>query len=282
VELMVNDVREAIRHLRTWTKPKWLRKNWLTFADKGKIERVPFGVVLVIGPWNYPFQLTLVPLCGAIAAGNCVIVKPSEVSVHSAAKMAELIPKYLDPECYHVVMGGPTESEELLKNKFDHIFFTGSIQVGRKIHQAAARHLTPVTLELGGKSPVFIDNTVDYAMAAQRIMWGKCMNMGQTCVAPDFIICTKEVEKAFIAEVKNAMQAWYGSDWKSKPDLARIINAKHFNRLKSYLLNSGKVAVGGGYDEDDLWIEPSILVDVKVTDPIMQEEVFGPILPIVN
>ncbi|ODM94479.1 Aldehyde dehydrogenase family 3 member B1 [Orchesella cincta] len=250
-------------------------------GDRGYILRVPYGVTLVIGTWNYPFQLTLVPVAGAIAAGNCVVIKPSEISSYSAAKIAELIPQYLDPECYAVVNGGSYETDLLLDHKFDYIFYTGSIGIGRKIHAKANKHLTPVTLELGGKSPVYIDDTVDYAITAKRILWGKCMNMGQTCVAPDYIVCTQKVASKLIPHFPAIMHEWYGDNWKAVPDLARIVNKKHFNRVLNLIKTaSGQIIMGGETDESDLWIKPTIIVGVKPEDPIMNEEVFGPVLPI--
>lgn len=177
--------------------------------DGVKIFQDPFGIVLVIGAWNYPLQLSILPFAAALAAGNCVILKPSEISEHAAKFMADTIPKYLDNECYHVILGGVTETTELLKHKFDYIFYTGSSAVGKIIHAAANKHLTPVTLELGGKSPVYIDNTANIPMTVRRVLWGKNLNAGQTCIAPDYILCSREVQTKFIEEAKKVFEEWY-------------------------------------------------------------------------
>lgn len=196
--------------------------------DDVLIYKDPFGVVLVIGAWNYPLQLTLLPVAAAIAAGNCVVIKPSEVAPASAKFIADFIPKYLDNECYHVVCGGVQETTELLQMKFDYIFYTGSSRVGRIVHAAANKYLTPVTLELGGKSPCYIDNTVDIAVATKRVLWGKFINDGQTCIAPDYVLCSKEVQQKFITEAKKILDEWYGENYQDSPDLCRIINQANF------------------------------------------------------
>lgn len=281
VEFLINDLRLSIRKLKDWAKPEKCSRDLATILDGVQIYSEPYGVVLIIGAWNYPFNLTLTPMAGAIAAGNCVIIKPSEVSANSSALMAQLLPKYLDTECYKVIVGGVSETTELLKERFDYIFFTGSPSVGKTVQLAAARHLTPTTLELGGKSPVFVDESADIKIAAKRIIWGKCINLGQTCISPDYILCTKEVEKKFICCVKDALQEFYGENLKNSNDLGRIINEKHFKHILKFL-NYGKIVLGGGTDPNDKYIEPTVITDVKVTDPIMTEEIFGPILPIVN
>lgn len=281
IEYMRNDIRNSLMHLKDWMKPECPAKGFANLLDGVYIFSEPYGVVLVIGAWNYPLQLTLLPVAGAIAAGNCVIIKPSEVASAAAKFMAETIPKYLDNECFHVVPGGVSETTELLKEKFDYIFFTGSSNVGRIVHAAANKHLTPTTLEMGGKSPVYLDNSVDFGIAAKRILWGKCVNSGQTCVAPDYLLCTKEVENKFIEAARKVLKEWYGENMQESPDLCRIVSDRHFARLIKFLDN-GKIAVGGKSDASDRFIEPTILTDVKPSDPVMQEEIFGPILPIVN
>ncbi|KDR13306.1 Aldehyde dehydrogenase family 3 member B1, partial [Zootermopsis nevadensis] len=281
INVVINDVRHALFHLKEWTEPEKPSKDLVNVMDSLLIYNDPYGVVLIMGAWNYPLQLTLLPVVGAIAAGNCVVIKPSEVSPASGNLMAKLIPKYLDQECFHVVLGGIPETTELLKERFDYIFYTGSTNVGKIVRAAANEHLTPVTLELGGKSPVYIDNTVDMEVAARRIMWGKCANAGQTCIAPDYILCSKEVQEDFVGNAKTALKEFYGENPKNSPDLCRIISDRHYQRLVA-LLNSGKVAVGGETDPSERFVAPTILVDVKPTDPVMQEEIFGPILPIVN
>ncbi|XP_067003207.1 aldehyde dehydrogenase, dimeric NADP-preferring [Anabrus simplex] len=276
-----NDVKTFLMHLKEWAAPEKPPKGFVNMMDEVLIYKEPYGVALVIGAWNYPFFLSFKPMAGAIAAGNCVILKPSEVSPASAKLIAELVPKYLDKECYQVVLGGVPETTELLKERFDYIFYTGSTTVGKIVRAAANEHLTPVTLELGGKSPVYLDSTVDMEKAAKRILWGKCLNAGQTCVAPDYILCTEQAQDEFISKAKNVLEQWYGESSKNSPDLGRIVSDRHFQRLVK-LMSSGKVAVGGETDPSQKYISPTILVDVKPSDPIMQEEIFGPLLPIIT
>lgn len=218
-------------------------------------------------------------ISGALAAGNCVILKPSELSPHTAELLSRLLPKYLDPEVVQVTLGGIPETNELLKEKFDYIFFTGSTAVGKIVYKAAAEHLTPVTLELGGKSPVYLDNTGNMEQAARRILWGRFLNSGQTCVSPDYILCTAEVQNEFIEASKKVLESFYGPNPLLAPDLSKIVTERHFNRLLN-LIQPEKVAIGGVYDKANRLIAPTILRDVSPNDPVMQEEIFGPILPI--
>uniref|UniRef100_A0A0A1WJM9 Fatty aldehyde dehydrogenase n=1 Tax=Zeugodacus cucurbitae TaxID=28588 RepID=A0A0A1WJM9_ZEUCU len=278
-EFLKNDIKHILYNLGDWVKPETPEKSLVNLLDDVQIFNDPYGVVLVIGAWNYPLQLLLVPVAAAIAAGNCVVIKPSEISTNCAKFVTEMVPKYLDNDCYPVVSGGPTETAELLKQRFDYIFYTGSTRVGKIIHAAANKYLTPVTLELGGKSPCYIDKSVELRTAVKRILWGKLINCGQTCIAPDYVLCSKEIQEKFIAEAKDVLKEWYGEDIKSSPDLSRIINHNNFQRLLG-LMKSGKVAVGGNYDASERFIEPTILTDIKADDPIMQEEIFGPLLPI--
>lgn len=281
VSYLINETKNALFHLREWTKPEKPSKGLVNAMDTLLICNDPYGVVLIMGAWNYPIQLSLLPLVGAIAAGNCAIIKPSEVSAASADLIAQLIPNYLDQDCFHVVLGGVLETTVLLKERFDFIFYTGSATVGKIVRAAANEHLTPVVLELGGKSPVYIDQTVDMGIAVRRILWGKCVNAGQTCIAPDYILCSKAVQASFVAKAKEVLEEWYGSNVKSSPDFCRIVSDKQFRRLQSFL-NNGGIAVGGETDPSERFIAPTILTDVKPNDPVMQEEIFGPILPIVN
>ncbi|XP_060814269.1 aldehyde dehydrogenase, dimeric NADP-preferring isoform X2 [Bombus pascuorum] len=275
------EIKDLLTYLKEWSADEKPPKAIVNILDKVEIKKDPFGVVLVIGPWNYPFQLCVVPLMGAIAAGNCVILKPSEISSATSKILAKIIPKYLDQECIHVVLGGVPETTELLKQRFDYIFYTGSTTVGKIIRDAANKFLTPVTLELGGKSPVYIDNTADLEISVKRILWGKCVNAGQTCIAPDYVLCTEEIQNKFIKKAKEILKEWYGDNPKESPDLTRIINEQHYKRLVNYL-NNGKVALGGDCDSNEKYISPTILVDIKPTDPVMQDEIFGPILPFIN
>ncbi|CAB3229016.1 unnamed protein product [Arctia plantaginis] len=283
VDYLINDLKNTIHYLDEWSAPEKPPKGIVNILDKVVIYNDPYGVVLVVGAWNYPLQLLLLPMSGAIAAGNTVIVKPSELSVACAQFVAETIPKYLDNEAVIVVEGGPQETTELLKQKFDYIFFTGGTNIGKIVYEAATKNLTPVTLELGGKSPVYIDNTVDIFVTAKRILWGKFINVGQTCIAPDYVLCTKEVQDKFIEAAKKVLKEWYGDEPQKSPDLCRIINSRHFSRLQALVdASRDKIAIGGTYDANDRFIEPTVLSNVTGTDKIMQDEIFGPILPIVT
>lgn len=228
IEFLKNDLINTTMNLKEWTQPEEPSKAFINAMDEVKIYKDPFGVVLIMGAWNYPLQLTLLPAQSAIAAGNVVIIKPSEVSPHCAKFMADTIPKYLDNDCYQVICGGIPETTELLKHKFDYIFYTGSTSVGKIVHAAANKHLTPVTLELGGKSPCYIDNTADIEIAARRVLWGKVINSGQTCIAPDYILCTKETQTKFVSEAKKVLTEWYGENKQDSPDLCRIINQRNY------------------------------------------------------
>lgn len=281
IELLTYDLKHTIDSLHEWVKPERPPRSFANWLDKTYLYSEPYGVVLVIGAWNYPLLLTLMPLAGAIAAGNCVVIKPSEVTPASAKFMQEIIPKYLDNECYQVYTGGVSETTELLQEKFDYIFFTGSTHVGKIVHAAANKFLTPTTLELGGKSPVYIDNTANMDVVAHRVLWGKWINSGQTCIAPDYILCNKEVEAKFLKAADNVLKAFYKTNPKDSPDFCRIVNDKHFQRL-SGLLKGCKIALGGETDAKERFIGLSVVVDVKPNDPIMEDEIFGPILPIVN
>ncbi|XP_077270461.1 aldehyde dehydrogenase type III isoform X9 [Temnothorax americanus] len=282
VDYTIQEIKYMLMNIKEWSATEKPPKGLANFFDAVEIRKDPYGVVLVMGAWNYPVQLNLLPMMGAIAAGNCVIVKPSEIATATAKYLYETIPKYLDTDCCRVIMGGVSETTELLKQRFDYIFYTGSSTIGKLVRKAANEFLTPVTLELGGKSPVYIDNTVDMAMAAKRILWGKCVNVGQTCIAPDYMLCTPEVQSKFIEEAKKILQEWYGDNPRENPDLARIITDKHYQRLVNYINDKTKIAIGGDVNPAEKFIAPTILTDVKSTDSIMQEEIFGPILPIIN
>ncbi|XP_046810910.1 aldehyde dehydrogenase, dimeric NADP-preferring isoform X2 [Lucilia cuprina] len=280
-EFMKNDIKHILYNLNDWVKPDLPEKPLVNLMDDVQIYNDPYGVVLVIGAWNYPLQLLLVPVASAIAAGNCVVLKPSEIAANCAKFIEETLPKYLDNECYPVVCGGPEETTELLKQRFDYIFYTGSTRVGQIIHAAANKYLTPCTLELGGKSPCYIDKSVEITTAVKRILWGKLINCGQTCIAPDYVLCSKEIQEQFIKEAKIILKEWYGDNIKDSPDLSRIINKTNFDRLVG-LMKHGKIAIGGNHNAAERFIEPTVIVDVKPEDPVMQSEIFGPILPIIN
>ncbi|XP_015229349.1 PREDICTED: fatty aldehyde dehydrogenase-like [Cyprinodon variegatus] len=269
----------AVRKLKEWAAPRPVEKNLLTLSDTVYIQPEPLGVVLIIGAWNYPWAVTIQPLIGAIAAGNAAVVKPSEVCVHTSKVMEELLPIYIDKELYPVVTGGVPETQELLRQRFDHIFYTGNGTVGKVIMEAAAKHLTPVTLELGGKSPCYIDKNCDITTACRRITWGKYTNCGQTCIAPDYILCEPSIQDRVIEEIKKSIKDFYTDDPKTCPDYGRIINQRHFKRIMA-MMEGSTVAAGGDSNESDCFIAPTILRDVKPEAKVMQEEIFGPLLPI--
>jgi len=282
VDYVRNDVRGVINHFDDWTQDNYVEKNILTLLDETLIHYEPLGVVLILGAWNYPLQLSLGPMAGAIAAGNCVIIKPSELSPATADVILELIPRYLDPECFKVVLGGVPETTELLKIKFDYIFYTGSGYVGKIVRDAANKHLTPCTLELGGKSPTYICPSADIDKTAKRLAWAKYLNLGQTCIAPDYILCHKDVQDKFVARVKELTKQWYGDNPQNSPDLCRIVNRRNFDRLKDILDNTKGTVDGGRCDADALFMEPTLVTNVDMSDSTMQTELFGPILPILT
>ncbi|XP_075998951.1 aldehyde dehydrogenase family 3 member B1 isoform X2 [Genypterus blacodes] len=264
-------------------QPQHVDTNLATKLDGCFVRRQPLGVVLIIAPWNYPLQLVLLPMIGAIAAGNCVVIKPSEVSAATESLVAELIPKYMCQDCYAVVRGGADETKALLENRFDHIFYTGSSVVARSILQAASIHLTPVTLELGGKCPCLIYGRVNVTAAARRLVWAKFFNAGQSCVAPDYVLCSQDTLSALLPALREALKDFYGEDPYTCPDLARIVSHQHWTRLVELLGKStGKVVVGGDSNQDDKYIAPTVVVDVEESDALMKTEIFGPILPIMT
>ncbi|XP_038052651.1 aldehyde dehydrogenase, dimeric NADP-preferring-like [Patiria miniata] len=281
VDFSKNEIINVLNHLDDWTKPQAVEKGLAMTGVPAYIQYQPFGTVLIIGAWNYPMQLTVHPLIGAIAAGNTVIIKPSELAPAFAEALAKIIPQYLDADCVQIVNGGVPITTALLKEKFDHILYTGSANIGRIVMEAAAKHLTPVSLELGGKSPCFVDEGVDMEITANRIMWAKLMNSGQTCIAPDYVICKPSLNDKLVAAMSKTIKKFYGENPKNSPDYARIINDRHYQRVMS-LTKSGKVAVGGDGDASQLYVAPTILVDVKEDEPAMQEEIFGPVMPIFN
>lgn len=281
IDVTKNEIKYYLMHIHDWIRPEKPTKGLANVLDSVYILHDPYGVVLVLGAWNYPLQLAISPFAGAICAGNCVLLKPSEVSPATSKFLAEYIPKYLDTDAYKVYEGGVPETTELLKQRFDYIFYTGSPGVGKIILQAASKHLTPVTLELGGKSPVYLDKSADLDVALRRILWGKCANSGQTCVAPDYLLCSKELEEKIIPIAKNIIKDFFGENPKASPDYGRIVNDRHFQRLTA-LIKGATIGCGGDVDPSEKYISPTILTGVKSTDPVMQEEIFGPILPIVN
>jgi len=278
---MLSEIRHALRHLSGWMKPARCRAPLLAWPARGSIRPEPFGLALIIGPWNYPLQLLLSPLVGAIAAGNCAILKPSEFAPATAAVLAEIIGTAFPEEFIAIVQGEQATAEALLRQRFDTIFLTGSTTTGRAVMTAAARHLTPVTLELGGKCPCIVAADAPLKTTARRIVWGKFMNAGQTCVAPDHVLVDQRVAGAFLAEVKQALREFYGDHPQQDPHYGRITNRWHFDRLTRYL-GDGEIAHGGRQDADDRYLEPTILTGVSRAALVMQEEIFGPILPVLE
>nr|XP_040125558.1 aldehyde dehydrogenase family 3 member A2 isoform X3 [Ictidomys tridecemlineatus] len=277
---VLGEIDLMLGNLHEWVTAKPVKKNLLTMMDEAYIQPEPLGVILIIGAWNYPFVLTMQPLVGAIAAGNAVIIKPSELSENTAKILAKLLPQYLDQDLYAVVNGGVEETTELLKQRFDHILYTGNTAVGKIVMEAAAKYLTPVTLELGGKSPCYIDKDCDLDVVCRRITWGKYMNCGQTCIAPDYILCEASLQSQIVQKIKETVKEFYGENIKESPDYERIINLRHFKRIQS-LLEGQKIAFGGETDEATRYIAPTVLTDVDPETRVMQEEIFGPVLPIV-
>jgi aldehyde dehydrogenase (NAD+) len=280
IGFVIAEIDYILKRLRRWTRPERVHAPLVTKPARARIVREPVGVVLVIAPWNYPVQLLLAPVAGAIAAGNCVVAKPSEVASATSAVLARLLPEYLDPECVAVVEGAVEETTALLEQRFDHILYTGNGRVARVVMEAAAKHLTPVTLELGGKSPVYIDESADLEVAARRVAWGKFLNAGQTCIAPDYVLVSRGLEDRFVELVRRSVFDFYGNEPKDSSDYARIVDDRHFQRLVG-LLDSGTVAVGGEHDAATRYLAPTVLRDVMPESPVMQEEIFGPVLPIV-
>jgi len=245
------------------------------------IQAEPLGDVLIISPWNYPYSLAIEPLVGAIAAGNCAVLKPSEMTPNTSQIINKIISKIFDPDFVKVIEGGVEESQFLLEQKFDFIFFTGSTTVGKIVYEAAAKNLTPVVLELGGKSPVIVDKDIDLKIAANRIVWGKLFNNGQTCIAPDYLFVDKNIKEKFIEQLKLSIKTFYGEDPQKNMFYSRIVNERNFDRLIEYL-KCGEIIYGGKTDRNDLYIEPTLIYNPSIDSKIMQEEVFGPILPIIE
>ncbi|MCA9620339.1 MAG: aldehyde dehydrogenase family protein [Myxococcales bacterium] len=273
-------IEHMLKHLDEWTTPRKVSTPLVTQPGSSRIYKEPLGVVLIIAPWNYPFQLAVAPLAAALAAGNCAVVKPSEVAAETSALLAQLLPQYLDQAAVKVVEGGVPETTALLEQRFDHIFYTGNGKVGRIIMAAAAKHLTPVTLELGGKSPCIIDESANLDIAVKRIAWGKWTNCGQTCIAPDYVLVHRDRHDAFVRKLSRTVVDFWGDDAQQSKDYGRIINERHHRRLMK-LMECGKVAVGGRADEADRFIAPTVLTGIELDSPIMQEEIFGPILPVI-
>jgi len=277
----LKEVRIALNNLREWTKPERVAGGLLNVTNTLEVHKDPLGVILVMGAWNYPICLVLQPIIGAIAAGNCCVVKPSEVASHSAELLGRIIPKYLSSECCRVINGGIPETTELLRCRFDHILYTGNPAVAKIVMRAAAEHLTPVTLELGGKNPTIVDSTCDFDLVGQRIAWGKFLNNGQTCIGVDYVMCLDNCQDQLIESIKKAVVKFFGEDPQTSNSYGRIINKRHFKRI-SDMIDEDKVVFGNTKKEEDLYISPTILANVEDTDRIMQDEIFGPVMAVSN
>ena len=281
IAVVKKEIEYAIKHIKTWVKPQKASIPIEQLPASGKIYPEPLGIVLIISPWNYPLQLVIVPLVGAIAAGNCAVLKPSEFACHTTEVLIKMLQKYFDPTYIAVIEGGVETSQKLLAEKFDSIFFTGGTNVGRIVMEAAAKHLSPVTLELGGKSPCIVDNDINIEYTARRITWGKFINAGQSCIAPDYLLVDREIKEKLIEEIQKCIGQFYGDRPANSPDYGRIINQKQFNRLVA-LLADGKIVIGGETDADTRYIAPTIIELTSLDVPVMQSEIFGPILPVIT
>lgn len=274
------EARDTARSFRRWSRPRPVKTPLSLFPGASRAVSEPRGVALIMGAWNYPFLLTLSPLIGALGAGCAAVVKPSEQAPATADLLEELLPRYLDPEAVQVVQGDAEGAARLLEQRFDLILYTGGGRAGRLVMAAAARHLTPVILELGGKSPALVHDSADLAEAARRIAWGKSLNAGQTCTAPDYVLVPRDRTEAFLTAYRGALARFHGGDAATSPDYGRILNRRHFERLSAYL-GDGRVVIGGRADPARLFIEPTVLIEVPVDAPVMREEIFGPILPLI-
>jgi aldehyde dehydrogenase (NAD+) len=281
IGFLTGEISDFVKDLPSLMSPEKVATPLTMQPGASFIYKEPYGVVLVLAPWNYPVQLAFSPLIGAIAAGNRVVIKPSEMTPHCAQIIADVVSQVFTQNEVQVVLGGVEETTQLLKEQFDYIFFTGSTAVGKVVMRAAAEHLTPVTLELGGKSPCLIDESANLAVAAKRVAWGKWMNAGQTCVAPDYVLIPKKLEASFLSEMKKAIEQFYSTTPQQSPDYGRIVNERHFDRLVK-LMADAEIVCGGQHDRTERFIAPTILRGVNESHPIMQDEIFGPLLPILT
>lgn len=281
IHICLQEINHTLANIRQWSRTRKVRTPWTLFAASSYLAQEPRGVVFIIAPWNYPFQLLIMPLIGAIAAGNCVILKPSEHAPHTAATVEKIMKTIFDPAYITCVQGGIAETESLLNHCYDYIFFTGSTRVGKIIMQAAARHLTPMTLELGGKCPCLVDHTADLDCAARRIAWGKFLNAGQVCISPDYLLVDANIKTELIAKIQECITKFYGNNPEQSPDYARIISKEHVDRLAT-LMHDGIVVAGGQINREQKYIAPTVIDNITTTSACMQEEIFGPILPIIT
>jgi aldehyde dehydrogenase (NAD+) len=278
---IISELKDTIKNIEKWAKIKRVFPSLLNFPSTDYIVKEPYGKVLIIAPWNYPFQLALCPLIAAVAAGNQVVLKPSELTPKTSAIILKIIEKVFQHQHVKVIEGGVEATQKLLAQRWDFIFFTGSVAVGKIVAKAAAEHLTPVTLELGGKNPCIIDETANLKLAAKRIVWGKFLNAGQTCIAPDYILIQEDMKSHFVDFMKNEITKAYGKNPKESPDFARIVNEKNWHRLMS-MIEPEKVIFGGETEIEDCYIAPTLIEENDLNSLLMQDEIFGPILPIIT
>ncbi|MDA2215981.1 MULTISPECIES: aldehyde dehydrogenase [Bacillus] len=281
VGYVLKEISFQLKHISSWSKPKRVRTALTHFGSKGKVVPEPYGVTLIIAPWNYPFQLAIAPLVGALAAGNTIVLKPSELTPNVSKVLTRMLGELFQEELVAVVEGGVEESTALLKEPFDYIFFTGSVGVGKVVMEAAAKQLTPLTLELGGKSPCIVHKDAKIDVTARRIVWGKFLNAGQTCVAPDYMYVHTSVKKQLIEAMRHEIEEQYGKEPLHNDNYVRIVSERHFERLCTFL-KDGKTVIGGNYKKETLHIEPTVLTNVTWKSTVMEDEIFGPILPIIE
>lgn len=281
ISIVLQELDDHIRHLRRWAKPHKVATPMQLFGSRSRIVCEPLGVVLIIAPWNYPVQLLMAPLIGALAAGNCVVLKPSPHTPRVSAVMADVVADVFAPEHVTVVQGGREINQELLAERFDYLFFTGSPSLGKVVMKAAAEHLTPVTLELGGKSPCIVDQDADLELAARRLVWGKFLNAGQTCIAPDYLLVQSNVKAHLLERIGHYIRAFYGVQPRESPDYPRIVRVEAVDRIAG-LMRSGTIIHGGEINREERYIAPTVIDGIQPDDPVMQEEIFGPVLPVME
>ncbi|GAB6496655.1 aldehyde dehydrogenase (NAD) family protein [Bacillus sp. UMTAT18] len=281
VGYVLKEISFQLKHISSWSKPKRVRTALTHFGSKGKVVPEPYGVTLIIAPWNYPFQLAIAPLVGALAAGNTIVLKPSELTPNVSKVITRMLEDLFQEELVAIVEGGVEESTALLKEPFDYIFFTGSVGVGKVVMEAAAKQLTPLTLELGGKSPCIVHKDAKIDVTARRIVWGKFLNAGQTCVAPDYMYVHASVKEQLIEALRHEIAEQYGKEPLHNDNYVRIVSERHFERLCRFL-QDGQVVIGGNYKKDTLHIEPTVVTNITWQDAVMEDEIFGPILPIIE
>ena len=281
IGVVVSEIDSTLKHIDSWSKPKKIRAAGLNFPSRDYIYSEPYGTVLIIAPWNYPFQLAVAPLIAAIAAGNTVVLKPSEHTTHTSQLIEDILSAVFIPEHIKVVQGGIPETTFLLKERWDYIFFTGSVAVGKIVAKAAAPYLTPVTLELGGKNPCIVDNSMSTQLIAKRLVWGKFVNAGQTCIAPDYLLVNSSIKAQLISDLKTEIVKAYGENPQTSADYPRIVNATHLSRLTT-MLSDSDVIFGGTYDVSDSYLAPTLIDEPSLDSEVMKDEIFGPILPILS